>query len=100
MTNRLETALKQYSQAKARLQLAQNRENEKRRKLEARAKFLLGGWMLDEARADPQVARQLCQVIAQFSERDRACFEDLNLLNLEEIPGSSLTSKSIAEESQ
>ncbi|MGH0004739.1 hypothetical protein ACQU0X_32130 [Pseudovibrio ascidiaceicola] len=84
MTNKLEHALKRYSQAKARLQKAQSRENEKRRKLDARAKFLLGGWMLEEARTDPNAARQICRIIARLSERDRACFDHLNLLNSSE----------------
>ncbi|WP_170775857.1 mobilization protein [Ruegeria lacuscaerulensis] len=83
MTTQLERAQKQFEQAKARLQKARSRETDKRRKKETRAKILLGGWMLAQAKADPRSAQRLRDIIAGFSERDRACFDDLDVLKPE-----------------
>lgn len=83
MNTQLERAQKQFEQAKARLQKAQSRESEKRRKKETRAKILLGGWMISQAKKDPKAAQRIQEIIATFSDRDRACFDDLDLLKQE-----------------
>lgn len=77
MTSQLERAQKQFEEAKAKLQKAKARETEKRRKKETRAKILLGGWMLAQAKKDPAAAQRLKNIIAQFDDRDRACFDGL-----------------------
>ncbi|WP_310622440.1 mobilization protein [Flexibacterium corallicola] len=84
MTTALEAAQKNYEQAKAKLQKAKSRETEKRRKKETRAKILLGGWMIAQAKKDPKAAERMQNIIAQFSERDRATFDGLDLLNEQE----------------
>lgn len=83
MSTQIERAQKQFEQAKARLQKAQSRENEKRRKKETRAKILLGGWMIAQAKKDPRAAERMKEIIATFSERDQACFDGLDLLKQE-----------------
>ena len=83
MSTQLERAQKQFEQAKAKLQKAQSRESEKRRKKETRAKILLGGWMLAQAKKDPKAAHRLREIVATFSERDQACFDDLEIMTPE-----------------
>ena len=81
MTDALDRAQKQFDQAKAKLQRLKNKENDKKRKKDTRNKILLGGWLLAQAKIDPQSASEVRNIIQKLDKKDRAGFDIYDFLN-------------------
>lgn len=84
---KLDDLLKKRDQLNAQIQAAKAREQGKKRKLETRAKVILGGVMMKLARNDEKAMQRLKVLIAEqvTRESDQKTFIELGLISEHEI---------------
>lgn len=74
--DKLKKLIEQRKALDAKIQLEQNKENEKKRKEDTRRKILAGAVVLDEAGRQPKFKEELYNLLGRFLTRadDRALF--------------------------
>lgn len=99
--DKLKKLLEQRKAIDAKIQLEQNRENEKKRKEETRRKILAGAAVLDEASKHPKFKEEIYNLLGRFLKRndERALFE-LPLLPVSEAEAQKQTPKEKVSETK
>lgn len=80
-TPRAQAIKKQIEQLQNRLADIEKRNSRDARAADTRRKVILGGWMIDKAKADETAHRRMVEIIASLTRKqDIAAFKDWELI--------------------